>query len=315
MHTAHQTQPTPSMRLKGSLIPMTVLELAHYDIEKLDEEISEKIAQAPSFFNGLPIVISLEKLQEEDSHPVKFSELVECCRRNGMIPVAVRGGTTAQKSQAEAAGLAIIPAQKIKAPELEEKEILEPRPDTIKGPIPAETGQDTASETEIRDTEQAETILVAPRGAETEVASGNSTNPVGTGETSEDQVNAEQHEPQVQETKVIAVPQQTKMVYTPVRSGQQIYAKDGDLIVLAAVSPGAEILADGNIHVYGPLRGRALAGINGNTKARIFCQSLEAELVSIAGQYKISEDLQQQSGWRSGVQIALDDDKLAVKKL
>ncbi|PIE43690.1 MAG: septum site-determining protein MinC [Gammaproteobacteria bacterium] len=105
-----------------------------------------------------------------------------------------------------------------------------------------------------------------------------------------------------------------KIVYTPVRSGQQVYASGTDLIVLAPVSAGAEILADGNIHVYGPLRGRALAGIKGDTKARIFCQSLEAELVSVAGQYKISEDLQDK-GWREPRQIFLDQERLTIKPL
>ncbi len=82
----------------------------------------------------------------------------------------------------------------------------------------------------------------------------------------------------------------SKLITQPVRSGQQIYAKDADLIVLSSVSNGAELLADGHIHVYGTLRGRALAGVNGNTEARIFCQSLEAELVSIAGYYLLHED-------------------------
>jgi len=77
----------------------------------------------------------------------------------------------------------------------------------------------------------------------------------------------------------------------PVRSGQQVVAREGDLVVLSAVSAGAEILAAGNIHVYGALRGRALAGVNGNEQARIFCQALHAELVAVAGQYQISEDL------------------------
>ena len=82
----------------------------------------------------------------------------------------------------------------------------------------------------------------------------------------------------------------TKVITQPVRSGQQVYAKGGDLIVIASVSHGAELLADGNIHVYGTLRGRALAGINGNNEARIFCHHLDAELVSIAGLYQLSED-------------------------
>ena len=106
----------------------------------------------------------------------------------------------------------------------------------------------------------------------------------------------------------------TKVISHPVRSGQQIHAPEGDLVILAPVQAGAEVLAAGNIHVYGPLRGRALAGIHGAESARIFCQSLEAELVSIAGHYKISEDLQN-SGWKSAVQIQLRDDLLVVAPL
>lgn len=76
----------------------------------------------------------------------------------------------------------------------------------------------------------------------------------------------------------------------PLRSGQQVYARGGDLIILAAVNPGAEVIADGNIHVYAPLRGRALAGARGNTEARILTTVFAAELVSIAGIYRTFED-------------------------
>lgn len=105
-----------------------------------------------------------------------------------------------------------------------------------------------------------------------------------------------------------------RIVSQTVRSGQQIYAPEGDLIILAPVQAGAEVLAAGNIHVYGPLRGRALAGVHGQESARVFCQSLEAELVSIAGHYKISEDLQER-GWKAPVQIQLRDDLLVVTPL
>ncbi|MDO6441132.1 MULTISPECIES: septum site-determining protein MinC [unclassified Marinobacter] len=105
-----------------------------------------------------------------------------------------------------------------------------------------------------------------------------------------------------------------KIITQPVRSGQQVLAPEGDLVILSSVQAGAEVLAAGNIHIYGPLRGRALAGIHGAESARIFCQSLEAELVSIAGHYKISEDLQD-SGWKNAVQIQLRDDLLAVTPL
>ena len=105
----------------------------------------------------------------------------------------------------------------------------------------------------------------------------------------------------------------TRIVAEPVRSGTQIYARGGDLIVTAAISPGAEVMADGNIHVYGPLRGRALAGAAGDTGARIFCTRLEAELVSIAGRYLVSEQLpaEHQGG---AVQIALLDDRLTITR-
>lgn len=86
-----------------------------------------------------------------------------------------------------------------------------------------------------------------------------------------------------------ALPAATLIVDKPLRSGQRVYARGGDLIVTAMVSAGAEVIADGSIHVYAPLRGRALAGANGNTDARIFTTSLEAELVSIAGMYRTFE--------------------------
>jgi len=105
-----------------------------------------------------------------------------------------------------------------------------------------------------------------------------------------------------------------KMIVQPVRSGQQIYAPDGDLIVLGPISAGAEVLADGNIHIYGPLRGRALAGIKGDVEARIFCQSLEAELVSIAGHYRVIEELDAEERGKA-VQIYLLEDRLIVKPL
>jgi septum site-determining protein MinC len=103
----------------------------------------------------------------------------------------------------------------------------------------------------------------------------------------------------------------SRLVTQPVRSGTQIYARGADLVVTAPVSPGAEIMADGNIHVYGVLRGRALAGASGDVEARIFCSRLEAELVSIAGHYLVSDQLPaEQRG--SAVQIALVDDRLTI---
>lgn len=109
-------------------------------------------------------------------------------------------------------------------------------------------------------------------------------------------------------------PTPTRVIRQPVRSGQQVCAPDGDLIVLAPVSTGAEVLAAGNIHLYAPLRGRALAGIHGDTTARIFCQSLEAELIAIAGCYRIVEQTGE-AGWKQSVVIEMFDDRLVVNPL
>jgi len=98
-----------------------------------------------------------------------------------------------------------------------------------------------------------------------------------------------------------------------IRSGQQVYAKDQNLVVIGSVSAGAEVIADGNIHVYGSLRGRAVAGAKGHHKAQIYCQKLEAELVSINGNYWLSESMEQH--WSSPVYIHLNDNELTSSKL
>lgn len=105
------------------------------------------------------------------------------------------------------------------------------------------------------------------------------------------------------------------IVDTPVRSGQRIYARGSDLVVTAIVNPGAELIADGSIHVYAPLRGRALAGASGDAGSRIFAMSMEAELVSIAGMYRTFED-----GWskelsRQAVQVSLAGDRIDFRPM
>lgn len=109
-----------------------------------------------------------------------------------------------------------------------------------------------------------------------------------------------------------AADSKAKLQTHPVRSGQQVVARGGDLIVAAAVSHGAELMADGNIHVYGTLRGRALAGMSGNKAARIFCLSLEAELLSIAGFYRLTEAINVPKG---PCQIYLKDEQIHIETL
>ena len=101
---------------------------------------------------------------------------------------------------------------------------------------------------------------------------------------------------------------------SPVRSGQQLYAQNRDLTVCAMVGAGAEVIADGSIHIYGALRGRALAGAGGNTAARIFCREFNAELVAVAGTYKVLEEIPKELLGKA-VQIWLDNDSLRIEAL
>lgn len=119
---------------------------------------------------------------------------------------------------------------------------------------------------------------------------------------------------QTEAPSVIYSHRPSKVVTKPVRSGQQVYAEGADLILMAPVSEGAEVLADGHIHVYGVLRGRALAGVKGDTEARIFCQQLEAELVSVAGQFILNDKIRDLC-WKKPAQIYLKDESIQIDEI
>ena len=105
------------------------------------------------------------------------------------------------------------------------------------------------------------------------------------------------------------------MIDRPLRSGQQVYARGGDLVVLAVVNFGAEVIADGHIHVYAPLRGRAIAGARGNTAARIFSTCMEPQLVAIAGTYRTAETPLPDDVLGKPAQVRLDGETLVVEPL
>ncbi|WMQ73450.1 MAG: Septum site-determining protein MinC [Sodalis sp.] len=106
----------------------------------------------------------------------------------------------------------------------------------------------------------------------------------------------------------------TRLINTPVRSGQQIYARNSDLIVTSSVSASAELIADGNIHIYGMMRGRALAGASGNGECQIFCTHLSPELISIAGQYWLSDQIPAEFSGKAA-RLCLQDGTLTIHPL
>jgi septum site-determining protein MinC len=112
----------------------------------------------------------------------------------------------------------------------------------------------------------------------------------------------------------VALRKPPRLVHQPVRGGQQIHAADSELIVLNTVSAGAEVMADGCVHIYGALRGRAMAGVRGDENARIFCRRFEPELVAIAGVYAVAEQLRGELHGKP-VQVYLLDGRLQIERL
>ncbi len=209
--------------------------------------------------------------------PLDFKVLKEVIDNSGMIAVGISGCKNFElRTEAKKAGLAILNPARTPKKELKKAKKIENIPEVI----------------EVKQTEQSDLFI--------------------TNQTTFSNVIDETMTAGV---SIINTPSvRSKIITTPVRSGQQVYAKDADLIVLNHVSAGAEIISDGCIHVYGILRGRAIAGANGNTDAYIFCQNLQPELVSVAGHYWISDTIPEKYVSRA-VKISLDTDTLNIDYL
>ncbi|SDS58315.1 septum site-determining protein MinC [Pseudomonas oryzae] len=265
MTHADPTDQEPVFRLKGNMLAVTVLELARNDLSRLDRQLGEKVAQAPNFFTGTPVVLGLEHLAEDDA-ALDLGALLDICQRHGLIALGARASRPLDIAAAEELGLPLLPPASGR-----ERPPSEPAAQSEPASTPA-----SDAPAQVEGTEQSAEQEQAPS------------------------------EPECRPTMVIT---------RPVRGGQQVYARGGDLVVLSAVSPGAELIADGNIHVYGLLRGRVMAGAKGDTNARIFCQQLTAELLSIAGQYKVAEDLRRSPQWGKPVHVSLSGGVLNITRL
>jgi len=276
------------LRFKGGMVPITTLELLRFDPDRLSQELAEKIQQAPNLFKNLPLILSLEKLEGSRSS-VDLAFLRRLCSDHGTPLVGIRTDQTGDQQLAAAAGLAVLqPGRQVK-----------PSADT---PAAGEADAKSAAATPVTATSKNSSDGAADRQADHAQPQESGQPPQQAGSDT----SAAEPDEQAETANMI--------VRTPIRSGQQVYAPGGDLILLAQVSAGAEILADGNIHAYSPMRGRALAGVRGDSNACFFCQSLEAELVSIAGEYKLSDDLRG-ALWQKPAHIHLKDGKMTIAEL
>lgn len=245
---------SPGFEIKSADLALVALLLKTANVEQIAQGLQAQFSDSPDFFEQDPLLIDLSGLSEADAgQDIDFSSLVRILREYGLMPLAIKGGSDAQRAAAFDAGLV------------------------------------DANDARIRRLSMETPVLQATETVATETA------------------------PAAPSFSGAVVLDRT------LRSGQQFYAKGKDLVVLSMVNAGAEVIADGDIHIYSTLRGKAIAGARGKTDARIFAYAMEPELISIAGVYRTSENPLPKEVFGKPAQVSLssgpDGDKLLITPL
>lgn len=265
------------IELKGSILTLSVLKFFSDDFEQTQQALRDKVDQAPSFFVGIPVVL---EPQVELQDPTFLALMVEFLHQLQMIPIGVRTKDEMIINQAQYAGLAVFPPE-------------EKRAKTKKETVQTESAPAEKQAVEI---EAASSPEMEPKNAEvaaSEVASAEVVEAI---------------------TAPVPVVQSAMIINRSIRSGQQIHAPNQDVVITGSVNPGGEVLADGNITVFGKVLGKVIAGASGNTQAKVFATELNPEIVCIAGVYQLSDDIDEK--FKKGlVQVELQQEKLVVSQL
>jgi len=274
----------PAFKIKNANFPLFVLHVNTTDMDRFKSELETRLTQTPDFFTNTPVVLGLNAIADSGVTP-DLAALVSFMRTHGMWAAGVLGGSMEQREAAVQAGLGLFPEiQARRAPAQPEA----PEPETPQeSPLPPPTQQPELP------------------GLATPTDEG----------ASESSVDSDIAAPQSDRAPTAPALQPTMVIDKPVRTGQRIYAKDANLVVLAIVNAGAELIADGDIHIYAPLRGKAIAGAQGNENARIFVHRLEAELISIAGCFQVFENGVPENVRGKPAQIRLDGTRLIFDPL
>lgn len=267
--------------LKSASLSLLSLVLKTTDLTELSRELQVRVGATPGVFSNEPLLIDLSQLPQEPSAAAAAPAVETPAQLS--LDSAVPG-------RAEVDLAALLPM--LRGHRMS--------PVAVYGATPAELEQ--ALGLGLAEAPEPE-AQAAPRGRAVDAA------PVV------QEVIREVVREVVREVPVPAESVPTLVIDKPLRSGQRIYAKGGDLVVLALVNHGAEVIADGHIHVYAPLRGKAIAGARGNTEARIFAASMEAELISIAGIYRTTENPLPDTVQGKPAQIRLEGEKLVMEAL
>ncbi|MDR6495456.1 septum site-determining protein MinC [Paraburkholderia terricola] len=272
---------SPFFELRSGSVDTLLFVVKTTDLDAMRAELTRRFEATPEFFANDVVAIDVRRLAENERVPLAdIAQLLDSVR---MRPVGVVAN--AQQAWAAESALPLLEARDRRGPaarsaDEESANASAAAPDAATNATPAD-----------------DLFSAAAAAAAATAAAAAAADPAPAAEPVR-----------------LATSSQTMVVDKPLRSGQRIYAK-GDLVVLGLVSYGAEVIAEGNIHIYAPLRGRALAGVQGNHDARIFCTCLEPELISIAGIYRTTENPLPADVLGKPVQIWLEDEKLMIEPL
>ncbi len=256
------------------------LDLAQVRVRTVDpgailDELTGRVATAPRFFERTAVGLDLSLLEKEpDAREIRA--VADAVRRAGMLPVGLVNGPAFVATLARALDLPVL--AQFRAP-TKAPPVLQPVQPAV--PLPQSTPPQPVPQSAgaLASTEP----LQSPPAPQSAALSPDADSPA-------------------------------LLHHQPVRSGQRLYARYRDLVVTASVGAGAEVMADGCVHIYGALRGRAMAGAHGETTARVFCQAFHAELVSVAGVFRVFETIPEELAGRA-VQAWLDGNDLRLERI
>lgn len=263
------------------------------DLDRLLAALDKRMSDAGSFFENEPVVIDASRVEE----PIDWPALLEALRGHNLPPI----GVVAEGANLQAARAVGLTPVELSTPAPRPAQVIDTAPpNDVSTPVPSvpaaaieiladsSPAEDTAADEQKTDGNVPE--AVPNRAARNTTAAPNPT--AGAPHSSS-----------------------ALVITKPLRSGQRVYARHTDLVIIGMVSQGAEVIADGNIHVYGPLRGKAMAGARGDTSARIFTTQLDAELLAVAGVYRVVEDKLDRTLHNQPALVRLEGDTLRIEAL
>lgn len=283
------------------------------DPERLNAALAKRMADAGSFFENEPVVIDASRVEEK----IDWTALVAALRGHNLPPI----GVVAEGANLQAAREAGLTPVELSTPAARPAPVVDTAPpNDVATPVPsvpaaaveiAPAPTDTSAQTAPA---AASDAAAQDKPAATEAADAQAATPAPDADPLP--ARAASSTTSASSPTAAAPHSSSALVITrPLRSGQRVYARHTDLVVIGMVSQGAEVIADGNVHVYGPLRGKAMAGARGDTSARIFTTHLDAELLAVAGVYRVVEDKLDRTLQNQPALVRLDGDTLRIEAL